>query len=92
MGKQLTRSVRYLGKAQRSLVHHFHTMVNTKRAEIEATRALAPAGEKVKPPSDILGAIVASQIDIEDEALLNKGDKKVGLSFDEIIANICELH
>lgn len=65
-------------------------MVNTKRTEIELTRALAPAGEKVKPPSDILGAIVASQIDVEDESMLARGDRKAGLSFDEIIANICE--
>ena len=42
---------------------------------------------KIDPPSDILGAIVSSQIDTEDEA---KGDRKVGLSFQEIIANICE--
>jgi hypothetical protein len=65
-------------------------MVNTKRTEIEVTRALLPTGEKAKPPSDILGAIVASQIDVEDEAMLNHGDKKAGLSFDEIIANICK--
>lgn len=65
-------------------------MVNSKRAELERVRSLLPAGEKPKAPSDILGAIVASQIDVEDDAKLRSGDKKAGLSFDEIIANICE--
>jgi hypothetical protein len=53
-------------------------------------RLHSPVGEKVKPPRDILGAIVASQIDREDEAKLSSGDQKVGLSFDEIVASICE--
>ena len=81
--------VRYLGNAQRSLIHHFRTMVNSKRSEIEISRSHLPVGEKMKAPSDILGAIVASQIDVEDEAQLkSSGDKKAGLSYDEIIANI----
>jgi hypothetical protein len=80
-------SVRYLGKAQRSLLHHFHSVVNAKRSEIESIRLHSAPGVKLTPPSDILGAIVSSQIDTEDEA---KGDRKVGLSCQEIIANICE--
>ena len=64
-------------------------MVNTKRSEIERIRLHSPAGEKMAPPSDILGAIVASQIDVENEAVVVNGDKKAGLSFQEIIANIC---
>lgn len=86
---KLTKSVRYLGKAQRSLTHHFHTMVNTKRSEIEKIRIHSPAGEKLTPPSDILGAIVASQIDVEDEAAVTNGNRSAGLTFQEIIANIC---
>jgi hypothetical protein len=81
------KSVRYLGKAQRSLLHHFHSVVNAKRSEIESIRLHSAPGVRVTPPSDILGAIVSSQIDTEDEA---KGDRRVGLSFKEIIANICE--
>jgi hypothetical protein len=64
-------------------------MVNMKRAEIEKVRLHSPAGEKIAPPSDILGAIVASQIDVEHEAAMVTGDQKAGLSFQEIIANIC---
>jgi hypothetical protein len=85
--KGLTKSVRYLGKAQRSLLHHFHSVVNAKRSEIESIRLHSAPGVKLTQPSDILGAIVSSQIDTEDEA---KGDRKVGMSFQEIIANICE--
>lgn len=65
-------------------------MVNSKRSELESAKRHLPTGEKIKPPSDILGAIVASQIDVEDEAKLRSGDKQAGLSFEEIIANICE--
>lgn len=85
--------VRYLGTAQRSLTHHFITMINTKRAELEQARSVLPKGEKLKAPSDILGAIVASQIDAEDEARLKSGSsgKQAGLAFDEIVANICKL-
>lgn len=64
-------------------------MVNSKRTEIESTRSHLPKGEQMRTPKDILGAIVASQIDVEDESRLENGDKKVGLSYDEIIANIC---
>jgi hypothetical protein len=64
-------------------------MVNMKRAEIEKVRLHSPPGEKIAPPTDILGAIVASQIDVEHEAAMVNGDQKAGLSFQEIIANIC---
>lgn len=64
-------------------------MVNTKRSEIEKIRIHPPAGEKLTPPSDILGAIVASQIDSEDEAAVTNGNRSAGLTFQEIIANIC---
>jgi hypothetical protein len=64
-------------------------MVRTKRSEIERIRIHSPAGEKVTPPSDILGAIVASQIDVEDEAAVVNGNRQAGLTFQEIIANIC---
>lgn len=67
-------------------------MVNGKRAELELAKAHLPAGEKLKAPSDILGAIVASQIDVEDEAKLKSGGIQAGLSFTEIIANMCEPH
>ena len=64
-------------------------MVNTKRTEIEKVRIHSPVGEKFAPPSDILGAIVASQIDVEDEAAITNGNRSAGLTFQEIIANIC---
>ena len=65
-------------------------MVDSKRTEIELTRSHLPKGQPMKPPKDILGAIVASQMDVEYESRLKNGDKKAGLSYDEIIANICK--
>jgi hypothetical protein len=52
----------------------------------------APMGEKLKPPTDLLGALVASQMDVEAEESLVTGNKGSGLKDSEIIGNICEWH
>ena len=74
------------------MIHHMNTMLRSRRQKLEEERAATFApGEEPKPPQDILGAIVASQMDAEDEARLNKGDEKVaGLTNKELIGNVCE--
>lgn len=82
--------VRRLGKAQRSLVHHLKTMIANKREELEAIEADLPAGEKMKPPTDLLGAIVASQMKVEEEARAETGSKVAGLTAEETVGSVCE--
>ncbi|RXK36383.1 hypothetical protein M231_06349 [Tremella mesenterica] len=83
-------SVRRLGNAQRSLRHHFKTMIATRRDALQAEQAGLGPQEKIKPPSDLLGAIVASQMDIEAEekARGGKGTSKAGLTSEEQMGNV----
>lgn len=67
-------------------------MLKFRRAQLTIQRNGLPAGEKLQPPKDILGALVASQMEAEDEAKLGKGEGKIaGLTDKEIIGNTCEL-
>lgn len=85
--------LRRCAKAQRSLVHHIKTMLKTRREELNHEREVLPAGEKVKAPTDILGALVASQMEVEDEARMGKGEGKiVGLTDKEVFGNTCKRH
>ncbi|RXK36384.1 hypothetical protein M231_06350 [Tremella mesenterica] len=81
-------SVRRLGKAQRSLVHHFKNMIETRRAVLKAEQEGLNPGEKIKPPSDLLGAIVASQMSVEAEEKLRGGSRQVGLTAEEQVATV----
>lgn len=66
-------------------------MIAAKRAELLAARANLPKGEILKRPSDLLGAIVAGQLDVEAEAGTDsKGKHNAGLSPDEVLGNACE--
>jgi hypothetical protein len=82
---------RRLAKAQKSLIHHMKTMASSRRLTLQHEREGLQPGEKVKAPRDILGALVASQMDVEQEERLRAGDEgiKVGLTDKEIIGNIC---
>ena len=83
--------LRRCAKAQKSMIYHIKTMLKSRRDRLENERDTLPAGEKPKPPQDILGALVASQMAAEDEAKLGKGEEKVvGLTDREIIGNTCE--
>jgi hypothetical protein len=83
--------LRRCAKAQRSLVHHINTMLKARRDQLNNERAYLPAGEKVKGPADILGALVASQMEVEGQARLGKGEGKiVGLTDKEVFGNACE--
>lgn len=88
---ELTFSVRRLATAQISLIHHIKTLIANRGAEIQAERSGLGKGEKIRPPTDVLGAIVASQMDIEEEAKLSAGQQvNAGLTPSEIIGNVCE--
>jgi hypothetical protein len=82
--------MRRWGKANSSLVHHIKTMVASKRAELASIRATLPRGEKAKSPSDLLGALVGAQMDVEAEEKVKSGQATAGLSDSEVIGNICK--
>lgn len=66
-------------------------MLKDRRDRLTLERASLPMGEKTKPPHDILGALVASQMEVENEAKLDKGEVKIaGLTDKEILGNTCE--
>jgi hypothetical protein len=68
-------------------------MAAGRRAELQHEQAGLQAGEKIKPPMDILGALVASQMDVEAEEKVadgGMGGNIAGLTDKEIIGNICE--
>nr|XP_019009340.1 uncharacterized protein I206_05989 [Kwoniella pini CBS 10737]OCF48121.1 hypothetical protein I206_05989 [Kwoniella pini CBS 10737] len=63
-------------------------MYMNKRTELEATQTSALNGED-QAPTDLLGALVHSQLNSEQEARLQGGDEKVaGLTKSEIIGNM----
>lgn len=66
------------------MVHHIKRLIARRRKEIESERSNLPRGEKIKPPTDLLGALVASQLNAEAS-----GGK--GLSAEELLGNVCEL-
>jgi hypothetical protein len=67
-------------------------MVAAKRSELSSIQSALPRGEKLKPPTDLLGALVASQMDVEAEESLVAGNAGAGLKDSEIIGNICGSH
>jgi hypothetical protein len=83
--------LRRCAKAQRSLIHHIKVMLQSRRDKLNEERASLARGEKIKPPSDLIGALVASQMEAEAEALLGTSEAKiVGLTNKEIIGNACQ--
>ncbi|ORY34740.1 cytochrome P450 [Naematelia encephala] len=75
--------LRRCAKAQRSLVFHIKQMIASRQAKLTAEHAALDKNEKVKPPTDLLGALVASQIDVQRDQGMEKG-----LSESEIVGNI----
>ena len=83
--------LRRCAKAQRSLIHYIKETIHLRRENLNVERASLPTREKIKAPSDLIGALIASQIEVEDEAMLGKSEAKiVGLTDKEIIGNTCE--
>ena len=83
--------LRRCAKAQRSLIHYIKETIRLRRENLNVERASLPTGEKLKAPSDLIGALIASQMEVEDEAMLGKSEAKiVGLTDMEIIGNTCE--
>ena len=82
--------LRRLAKAQTSLVLNIKQMIASRRETIAAQRDAHGTDEKVPAQQDILGALVATQMQVEDEARLT-GQKGAGLRPDEVFGNACQL-
>lgn len=83
-------SIRRLATAQESLLHHMKSLIARRQGEIGIEKASLPKGEKIKPPSDLLGALVAAQLDVEDANKLKSGEIQQGLTPEELLGNVCE--
>lgn len=65
-------------------------MIASRGATLQAETNILTKGDKIKPPSDVLGAIVASQMDVVAESKLKAGEKvQAGLTPEEIVGNVC---
>ncbi|WRT69728.1 uncharacterized protein IL334_006718 [Kwoniella shivajii] len=84
-----TKELRRMGQAQREFIGYCYEMARNKRAELAT---LKEAGEKSKPPTDLLGAMVHAQVVAEEEARQSPESSAplVGLKEDEVIGNMCE--
>jgi hypothetical protein len=71
-------------------VHHIKALIARRQGEIALEKAALPRGEKITPPTDLLGALVAAQIDVEDAAKLKTGEIQKGLTPEELLGNVCE--
>jgi len=76
-------SLRRIGNALDSLHHHFTSIAQRKRAELKQERAALQPGEKMKFSMDLLGALVAAQIEGEES-----GVSGAGLTETELISNM----
>jgi hypothetical protein len=66
-------------------------MIAYRGAALQAETNTLTKGDKIKPPSDVLGAIVASQMDVVAESKLKAGEKvQAGLTPEEIVGNVCK--
>ena len=78
---------------------HLMDLIIKRRQELQAAWHQAElAGEQVEPPTDLLGALVAAQLDTERSSH-GVGDSKqsvsklsTGLTFEETVGSCCELH
>ncbi|ORX37696.1 cytochrome P450 [Kockovaella imperatae] len=75
--------LRRCAKAQRSMVKHINEMIASRRKQTTALQATLSADEQVLTQRDILGALVASQIQVEE----GKKKNTAGLTADEIFGN-----
>ena len=66
-------------------MHHLSLLIARRKSQLSVERNNLPKGEKVKPPTDLLGALVAGQLDAE-----SSGDKSSGLTPEELLGNVCE--
>ena len=82
--------LRRCAKAQKSLIYHISGMIAARRKEIAAQQLVAGSGEKVPAQSDILGALVTSQMAVEAEIKSDLGSKSAGLTPEEVLGNVCE--
>nr|XP_019043536.1 hypothetical protein I302_08115 [Kwoniella bestiolae CBS 10118]OCF22466.1 hypothetical protein I302_08115 [Kwoniella bestiolae CBS 10118] len=77
-------------RARKAFLEHLEQMYLDKRAELRA-EGISFDVDKVEDQAskDLLGALVHSQLNVEQEARLQKGDEKVaGLTKSEIIGNM----
>nr|ODN95640.1 hypothetical protein L204_04181 [Cryptococcus depauperatus CBS 7855] len=85
-------SVRRMGQAQVDFKAHLYKMYHKKRAELQCLEEdFKLCDEKMKPPTDIYGALVHSQMNHEAEEKLKDPENKskiVGLTEKEIIGNM----
>ncbi|WVQ95792.1 hypothetical protein IAU59_002891 [Kwoniella sp. CBS 9459] len=80
-----TKKFKRFGQSQTDFVRYMYQMVRDKRAELMTTEGLDS-----KPPTDLLGALVHSQMAVEEQARSEKGDQnaKVGLTEGEVFSNM----
>ncbi|WWC65862.1 uncharacterized protein I303_108484 [Kwoniella dejecticola CBS 10117] len=84
-----TKKFRRMGYGQKKFLEYCYAMARGRRAELGALRE---AGEKAKPPTDLLGAMVHAQVLAEEEARVKNGTEaiNVGLKENEVIGNMCD--
>ncbi|WWC95580.1 hypothetical protein V866_002445 [Kwoniella sp. B9012] len=77
-------------RARKAFLAHLERMYLDKRTELQTSGADSSTEEE-KTPTDLLGALVHSQLGVEQEARLQGGDEKVAvLTKSEIIGNMCD--
>lgn len=77
--------MRRLARAQESMIYHIKSLITRRRQELTIESVALPKGEKIRPPADLLGAMVASNLEHER----NKDGQ--GLTAEELVGNVCEL-
>lgn len=66
------------------MIHHIKALIDRRRKELTIETAALPKGEKIRPLTDLLGAMVASNLEHES------GMTGQGLSAEELVGNVCE--